>query len=501
MKSRLPGPWLVLFAPIVLFLLHACFYRSYGIFRDEFYYFVCGQKPAWGYVDQPPLVAWISYALSYLFQQDLSLYRFWSFAASAAHLALVLAWVRKHKGGVLAQTLVAVAVIMAPLRLGMDHFFSMNSLEPLLWFAMFWLFPQVSSLKRHELLGLGLLIGIGILNKHTTALYAALLSISFFWNAPNRSRYVGRIAFLAFTSLVIISPHLLWQMREGWPTLEFMEHSRLYKNEALTVLSLVADLILHHHPLAAFLWVPGLFVLLTRMRWHYLRPYAWVVLAFCVLLIPAHGKSYYAASLMAPLIAIGALEFEALGLRGRWLYPALIGLSGLIIMPLSLPVLPVNVFLSYQEFLGFKASTGEKQLQGALPQHYADMFGWEEMARFVAKAYDELPEESQRVTAVFAQNYGEAGALDYYGRHLGLPPASSGHNNYFLWGYHPEDATQLLILGGLREDHEKSCGTLNALGEFDHPLRMPYERHLVLYLCQNLKKPLSELWPGTRKFI
>jgi len=179
----------------------------------------------------------------------------------------------------------------------------------------------------------------------------------------------------------------------------------------------------------------------------------------------------------------------------------LIGLSGLILLPLSLPVLPVNMFLSYQELLGFQPRTGEKQIQGALPQHYADMFGWEELARFVAKAYDELPDESRNATAVFVQNYGEAGALDYYGRHLGLPPASSGHNNYFLWGYHPEDATQLLILGGLREDHEKSCGTLSALGEFDHPLRMPYERHLVLYLCQDLKKPLGELWPGTKKFI
>jgi 4-amino-4-deoxy-L-arabinose transferase-like glycosyltransferase len=501
MKLRLPGPWLVLLAPVLLFLLHACFYRSYGIFRDEFYYFVCGLRPAWGYVDQPPLVAWVSYALSYLFQQDLSLYRFWSFSAAAAHLALVLGWVRSHQGGPLALTLVAVALTVSPLRLGMDHFFSMNSLEPLLWFSIFWLFSRISSLRLHSLLGLGLLIGIGTLNKHTTAIYAALLSVSFFWNAPDRRRYIKRIMLLAFISLIIVGPHLLWQIRHDWPTLEFQQNARLYKNEALTVSALLGELILQHHPLVALLWVPGFFVLLTRSRWHFIKPFAWVILAFCVLLIASHGKSYYAASLMPPLIAIGALEFESLDLRGRWLFPALLGITGLLLMPLGLPLLPVKTFQSYQEVLGIQPSTGEKQIQGALPQHYADMFGWQELAEQVAKAFHNLPLDSQKVTAVFAQNYGEAGALDYYGPALGLPPASSGHNNYYLWGYHPKDATQVLIIGGQREEHERYCGTLNPLGEFDHPFRMPYERHLVLYLCQDLKKPLSEIWPELREFI
>jgi hypothetical protein len=266
------------------------------------------------------------------------------------------------------------------------------------------------------------------------------------------------------------------------------------------VSSLLGELILHHHPLVAILWLPALFVLLTRSRWQFLRPYAWVFLGFCALLIPAHGKSYYAASLMPPLIAIGALEFEARDLRGRWLFPALIGLTGLALMPLSLPVLPVNMFMNYQEFLGFQPSTGEKQTQGALPQHYADMFGWQELAEHVATAFHQLPEDAQKITAIYAQNYGEAGALDYYGPALGLPAASSGHNNYYLWGFHPQNATQVLIIGGQREDHERICGTLSPLGEFDHPLRMPYERHLVLYLCQDLKQTLSELWPRTRKF-
>jgi len=501
MKSRLRGTSLLMLAPLFLFLLHACFYRSYGIFRDEFYYFVCGLRPAWGYVDHPPLVGWISYALSYLFQQDLSLYRFWSFAAAAAHLALVLSWVRNHHGGPLALSLASVALIFSPLSLGMNHFFSMNSLEPLLWFAIFWLFSRISSLRVAGIIGLAALIALGTLNKHTTAIYTALLSLVFFWNASDRRRYVKKIIVLAILSLILISPHLFWQIQQGWPTLEFQQNARLYKNEALSVTALVGELILHHHPLVAFLWVPGLFVLLTRSRWHFLRPYAWLCLCFFALLIPTHGKSYYAAGLMAPLIAVGALEFEALGLRARWLFPALIGLTGLVLMPLTLPVLPVQLYQSLEETLGLRPASAEKHAQGALPQHYADMFGWRELAEHVATVFHKLPPAEQATTAVFTQNYGQAGALDFYGPKLGLPAASSGHNNYFLWGLHPAGATQILIVGGQREDHEKQCGTLHAVAEFDHPLRMPYERHLILYLCQDLKNAPHDLWPATRKFI
>ncbi|HYX36985.1 MAG TPA: glycosyltransferase family 39 protein [Oligoflexus sp.] len=501
MKSRLTHSSLVLLAPLLLFLLHTYFYRSYGIFRDEFYYFICGLRPAWGYVDQPPLVAWISHLLSYLFHQDLSLYRFWSFAVAAAHLALVLAWVRRQNGGPLALSLVAVALIMSPIRLGVDHFYSMNSLEPLLWFAIFWLFSQIHHLRLGAMMGLAFLIGIGTLNKHTTALYAVLLSLGFLGNAPNRPSYVKKIMVLAAVSLIVISPHLLWQFQQAWPTLEFQQNARLYKNEALSVTALLGELILHHHPLVAFLWVPGLFVLLTRARWRFVRPYAWVVVLFCLLLIPAHGKTYYAASLIAPLIAVGALEFEALGLRLRWLFPLMIGLSGLILLPLSLPVLPVHLYQAYEEALGFRPASGENHSQGALPQHYADMFGWRELVETIAAFYQQLPEPERAVTAIYAQNYGQAGAIDYHGPALGLPPASSGHNNYFLWGFHPANATQLLIIGGQRENHEKTCGTLRVLGTFDHPLRMPYERHLVIYLCQDLKRSMPDLWPSTRNFI
>jgi hypothetical protein len=501
MKSRLHGSSWVLLAPLILFLLHAWFYRSYGIFRDEFYYFICGLRPDWGYVDHPPLIGWISYALSHLFQQDLSLYRFWSFAVAAAHVALVLIWVRKHHGGPLAQSLVAVALIMSPLRLGMDHFFSMNSLEPLLWFAIFWLFSQVAKLHTPGIVGLGVLIAVGTLNKHSTAIYAVLLSICYLWSSKDRWQLCKKILAVAAISLVLISPHLIWQVQQGWPTLEFQDNARLYKNEALSATALLGEWILHHHPLVAFLWIPGFFILLTQARWRFLRPYSWVFLLFGLLLIPAHGKSYYAAGLMAPLIAVGAIEFEALDLRLSWLFPALIGLSGFFLMPLSLPVLPVSLFQSYQDALGFQPGSGERHDQGALPQHYADMFGWRELAEQVATLWHELPAADQRRTMLLAQNYGQAGALDYYGPALGLPPASAAHNNYYLWGYYPSDASQILIVGGQREDHEKFCGTLETLGEFDHPLRMPYERNLMIYLCQDLNQPLQDIWPLLRKYI
>lgn len=496
MNSRSRGAGILLLAPLFLLLLHACFYQSYGIFRDEFYYYVCGQRPAWGYVDHPPLVGWIAAFLGWIFPQKLILFRFWSFAVAAAHLALVLLWTRQYKGGSLALGLVSVAVIFSPVRLAIDHFFSMNSLEPLLWFGIFWLMTSGG----HPLL-LGSLIGIGTLNKHSTAIYAVLLSLSFFFSARNSKTYIKHMGVAAVVALVIVGPHLFWQWDHGWPTLEFTTNARLYKNSALSIGSLLGELLLHHHPLVALLWVPGLILCFTKTRWRPLRPYAVTFCLFLLILLFGSGKTYYASALIAPFIAIGALEYEQLGMRLRWIFPALIAFSGLFLMPMVLPVLSVANFQAYERWLGFRPGSGENHEQGALPQQYADMFGWKELAEEVARTLHKLPVEEQKTTMIFLQNYGQAGAIDYYGPGLDLPPASSGHNNYFYWGFHPQHVTQVLGVGGKREEYEKVCGSLTEIGSFDHPLRMPFERHLTFYLCRDLKVSPEEFWPKTKKFI
>ena len=105
---------------------------------------------------------------------------------------------------------------------------------------------------------------------------------------------------------------------------------------------------------------------------------------------------------------------------------------GLVTAPLVLPVLAPDAFLRYARALGFAPPPFEHGAQSVLPQYFADMFGWPELAAEVARVYLALPENEHADAVFFGRNYGEAAAVDVLGPRYGAPPAISGHNNYFL---------------------------------------------------------------------
>jgi 4-amino-4-deoxy-L-arabinose transferase-like glycosyltransferase len=125
--------------------------------------------------------------------------------------------------------------------------------------------------------------------------------------------------------------------------------------------------------------------------------------------------------------------------------------------------------------------------------------GWPFVAHtaVVGKAYQALPPQDRRRAAFFAWNFGDAAAIDFFG---GLPPAISGHENYFLWGARRTDGSVVFVLGGKREDLLKIFRSVEAVGRFDHPLAMPEERNQTLWLCRDIKEPVERVWPRLRSF-
>ena len=161
----------------------------------------------------------------------------------------------------------------------------------------------------------------------------------------------------------------------------------------------------------------------------------------------------------------------------------------------------MRTFIAYQDALGIKAPDTETHRKGLLPQQYADMFGWPEMAAVVAKAYHSLSPEERARCAIFGQNYGQAGAIDLFGPRLGLPKALSAHQNYFLWGPRGYTGEIMLVMDDERETLEEIFESVIEVGVVDHPLAMPYERQKPLHLCRGIKVPIHELWPRIKKWI
>jgi hypothetical protein len=141
----------------------------------------------------------------------------------------------------------------------------------------------------------------------------------------------------------------------------------------------------------------------------------------------------------------------------------------------------------------------EHNRQGALPQHVADRYGWEELVAAVRAAVDQLSPEDRARVAIFAGNYGEAGALEVL---AGLPRVISGHNNYWLWGpgdLRPDDPVLIVGLRGM--ELQPYFDRFELVGRTHCEWCMPYENDLAIYLARGLRQPIDQLWPKVKTFI
>ncbi len=123
------------------------------------------------------------------------------------------------------------------------------------------------------------------------------------------------------------------------------------------------------------------------------------------------------------------------------------------------------------------------------------MFGWEEKARAVAEVYHALPADEREAAAIFAENYGRSGAIDYWADEHGLPGAIGNHNSYWLWGPGDADGSVIIVLGGDREGLEKRFASVELAGIATCDYCIPYERDVPIHVARGLQVPIRELWP------
>jgi len=256
--------------------------------------------------------------------------------------------------------------------------------------------------------------------------------------------------------------------------------------------------------LSAPIWMTGVVALLVCKS---LRPYRLLGLCYFVaftVFVVLHGKNYYLAPIYPMLLAAGAVMFER-GLnrvRYGWVWQPLIAgtifATGAWFAPLTVPILPVERFISYMDKLPIKVPRTERShFAVVLPQHYADQFGWQEMAEAVAKIYNRLPPEQRAKTGIFGNNYGYAGAIDFFGPRLGLPKAISTHQTYWLWGPRNYTGESLIVLGDRRSSLEPKCQSIQ---EFDVSFGAYGLEHDPIFVCQGLKWNLQEIWPELKKW-
>lgn len=491
-------------------LLQLLAVNEYGYFRDELYYLASTEHLAWGYVDHPPLSIALLALVRAVFGDSLLALRIVPALAGVATVFLTGLLARRLGGGTFAQALAALCALLAPQFLGTNHFYSMNSLDLLLWTVAVWfLLDALDTTRPRAWIALGLTLGLALLNKVSAMWLGGGIAVSLLLTPYRRVLLTPWPALAALLAVLVFLPHVLWQFREGWPTLEFMRNAAEIKMTATPPIEFLREQVLTMNPGSAPVWITGLLAGLLGLHGPRGRVLAWIyVVVLVLLLVAGRSRASYLAVAYPMLFALGGCSVERVASRARlgWLRPAtavLVIVSGLPLVPLALPLLPVETYVRYQEALGLEPGTDERQEMGALPQHYADMFGWEEMVALAARAYGRLTPEEQSRCRVFGQNYGESGAIDVLGRTLGLPRALSGHNSYWLWGRDDPDTTWdvLIIIGGDRADNAEFFESLEVVGQTRNPWSMPYERGLDVSIGRGPKASRSDAWPRLRRYI
>ena len=503
-------------------LLHFVFNSNYGYFRDELYFIACGEHLAFGYPDHAPLVALMAKASRILFGDSLFAIRFFPALAGASKVFLTALLVKEFGGKRFATFLACLCVLCAPVYLAIDNLLSMNSLEPVFWmlcvyFAIRATRNELTNAERetHHLsfiihhsslnwLFFGLFAGLGLMNKHSMLFFGFAL-VAGLLLTDKRQVFLDKNFWLGgVIALLIFLPNIIWQINNDFATLELLRNVQTSgKNVVLSPFGFIKSQILGLLPTTLPVWIAGIWFFLADKNGRRFRFLGIAYLVLLGLMIFLKAKDYYLVPVYPMLFAGGAVFWEQIIEKIRALrfakYALPILIVGLLtgVLPIALPVLPVETLIKYQAAIGFKPPKSEVGHEGVLQQVYGDQFGWREMVEKVSQVYNDLPPEERAKVGIYAGNYGEAGAIDFFGAQYNLPKAVSGHQSYFLWGHRNYTGEILILLGAKKEEAEKVCESVEEKSEVNHPYSMAEENYKIL-VCRRTKKPLPEIWQSLK---
>ncbi|HZV76281.1 MAG TPA: glycosyltransferase family 39 protein [Candidatus Babeliales bacterium] len=489
------------------FAVHLIANPHYGFFRDELYFMICGFRPAWGYVDQPPVVPLLA-AGSQLLGHSLFLLRAVPalFAAASVYVTCLLA--AELGGGAFAEVFAALVAAVTPVLMDFGTKVTTDVVGLWLWpLAALYVLRIVKGADARWWLAVGAIVGIALESKYSVIFFVAAMLAGLAVLPQRRVLATPWFAAGVLLAAAIALPNFAWQAAHGYPMWTLLRDADEYKNVQLAPAAYVATQMLVTHPLLAPVWLIGLVTLLRRADARFL---GLAYLGLIVQMIALHGKHYYPGNVYPIPIAAGAVTIEAWTARATIWRPALAAyalVAGILLVPLLMPVLPERTMSAYDRIAQSAMFAREVKLArmdsaqlGNLPPDWADMHGWRELAALVARVYRSLPPGQRAQAAILASNYGEAAAIDFFGEEYGLPPALSAHNQYWMWGTRGYTGNVLIDVHGDCTHYAHLFRVHRVVARFENPWGRPFENGFPISVCEGITTPLATVWSKLRSY-
>jgi hypothetical protein len=493
------GLALLLLLALAKFLFHMLTNGQYGFHRDELATLDDARHLAWGYVAYPPVTPALARLSLALFGPSLTGYRLFAVIAQCAVLVVTGLMARELGGSPVAQLISALAVATSAASLFMSPTLMYVTVDYLWWVLVAYLI--IRRIRTGDLrwwLATGAAVGLGMMTKYTMAFLVLGVVVGVLLTPLRRDLRSGWLWAGVGLALLIFLPNLIWQVRYGLISLEFLAsiHARDVRI-GRTQGFLTGQLYMGASPLLLPLWVAGLVYTLFLPGGRRFRIVGWLYVVPLILYVVLQGRDYYLAPAYPMLLAAGSVAWEQwLADRAAWVRRTAAAaasvallISGVVFGALMLPLAPVNSPLWH--------------VTRDIHDLFAEQIGWPELVQHVVQVYASLPVAEQTRTGILAGNYGEAGAIHLYGPAYGLPTAISGINSYWLRGYGDPPPETVIALGFQRD----SLDSLFAQCEFAGPVTNLYaveneetRDYPGIFVCRGLRAPWPVLWPTFRWF-
>lgn len=511
-KLQSTGMIIPLLIALAQMTVQMIFHGQYGYFRDELYYIACSDHLAFGYVDQPPLSLAILKISRMILGDSLHAIRFLPALAGAAVVLLTALMARRLGGGTFAQSFAALIAVAAHGLIGHGKFFSMNPFDALFWAAACYVIVIILGEERPRLWILfGVIAGLGLQNKYSMGFLCIGLTAGLLLTSQRKQLATKWFWLGVLVAALIFLPHILWQISNGFPSLEFMRNASRNKNVSLGALEFFLGQVRDMNFLTTPLWLAAIYFFFVHREGRY-RPLGWMFPVIFTIMVLNNAKVYYLSAIFPMYLAGGVVALERFIRARGWnwvkpVYAALLVMVTVLVLPFALPVLPVEQFIKYQNALGLTPRAEERSRLAELPQYYADQFGWQEMVATIASIYAKLTPAEQAECVIYVRNYGEAAAVDFFGGKYGLPRALCAHNSYWYWGPGTRTGNTAIIFGDSRDlqanfnDLRRAYNSVEFADTTGAKYAMPFENGRMIFVCKGMRTTFQTIWEKERFFI
>jgi hypothetical protein len=493
--------WLLTISLVLLkLLIHFLTNTNYELHRDEMLYFSMGSHLSWGFASTPPFISFLAFIVKKIFGYHEFFVKLFPALFSAATLLLVALFVRQIGGKGFAVFAGGFAFIISTAMLRTGSLFM-----PVVFELFFWMLFLLFVLKLVEnqnpkyWIWIGIVFGFAFLNKYSIMFLGLATFIGLLISGHRKLLFSRYMIYAAIISLLIISPNIIWQINHKFAVITHMRE--LYRTQLVyvSVQTFLFEQLMMNWT-AILIWIPGLAMVLFFKKEKNYKVFGYIFILLVLLLLLLKGKPYYTLGVYTMMFAFGGyfLEKYLIG-RLRIVSYSILTLSfitSIFFLPLGLPVLPkvqmAKYCAAFSKYVSPAPMRNEENEYYPIPQDYMDMTGWDEISALASEAYGRLDPDQKKDCIIFTNNYGQAGAIDFYGKKYNLPSPVCLNDSYIFWAPDSLNASNFIVTDDQLGDIPRLFNNYTEIGEINDIYFR--ESGLRVYLCQNPKPLLNEFF-------